>query len=152
MAHANPSLSQADRVEILDLFARQAHLIDEGEAERWAATFCSDGFLVSPTYGIRVVGHDALRQFAEASRQQALDRNEQLRHHQDQILIEPHGDSFALVKSYLVIIAVGVTGARSDRSLTTVDELVKEAGDWRMKSRHVLRDDAHLAGSRDTAE
>src|ERR1700733_10915609 len=77
-----------DRMEILDLYARQAHLIDGGDAAGWSETFTADGSFESPTYGLTAVGRTALADFAASSNSAALARGEQYRHWTSQFVIE----------------------------------------------------------------
>jgi hypothetical protein len=133
-----------DRLDLLDLYSRQAHLIDGGDAAGWAATFTADGSFESPTYGLKAVGRDALREFAEASNGAARARGEQLRHHASQVVIEAAGPARATVAAYLLIVATTTAGSRIDRSVRLFDELVKSGGRWLVGARLVVRDDAGL--------
>jgi hypothetical protein len=133
-----------DRIAIGDLYARQAHLIDEGDATGWADTFRDDGTFESPTYGVKVSGHAALREFAATSHTQAAARGEQLRHYHEQFVIESDNETHATVYSYLLILSTTVNGTRIDRSVTLTDELDKQDGTWLVASRRVVRDDARL--------
>jgi hypothetical protein len=135
-------LQIADRLEILDLYARQAHLIDGGDAAGWAATFTDQGVFESPTYRLTAVGRAELARFAADSNGAAWARGEQLRHWLDQVVVDrtPEG---AQVRAYLLIVATSSTTgtSRIDRSLRVTDELVQVDGRWLLASRRVLRDD-----------
>jgi hypothetical protein len=131
-----------DRLDILDLYSRQSHLIDGGDSAGWAATFTEDGSFESPTYGLKAAGRDALREFAESSNGEARSRGEQLRHHASQIVISPAGPVSAAVTAYLLIVATAAAGTRIDRSVRMFDEVSKTGGRWLVGSRRVVRDDA----------
>jgi SnoaL-like domain len=138
-----------DRLDILDMYARQAHRIDGGDAAGWASTFTEDGSFESPTYGLTAVGREALRDFAAASNGAALARGEQLRHHASQIVIDAiavkaGSAASASVTSYLLIVATTTAGSRIDRSARMFDEVRKVDGQWLVASRSVTRDDAGL--------
>jgi hypothetical protein len=133
-------ISVEDRLAILDLYARQSHLIDGGDAGGWAATFTAEGVFQSPTYRLTAAGPAELAKFAADSNGAALARGVQLRHWIGQVVIDPtHGG--ADVRAYLVIVATSREGSRIDRSLRVVDVLARTAGGWRVDSRKVFRDD-----------
>ena len=50
----------SDRLEVLDLYARQSQLVDASDGAGWAETFTSDGEFVSVTYDMTARGRDAL--------------------------------------------------------------------------------------------
>jgi hypothetical protein len=133
-------ISVEDRLVILDLYARQSHLIDGGDADGWAATFTADGVFESPTYRLTAVGHAELARFAADSNGAALARGVQLRHWIGQVVIDP-ADGGADVLAYLVIVATSCEGSRIDRSVRIVDVLTRTAHGWRVASRKVFRDD-----------
>jgi ketosteroid isomerase-like protein len=133
-------ISVEDRLAILDLYARQSHLIDGGDADGWAATFTADGVFESPTYRLTAVGHAELAGFAADSNGAALARGVQLRHWIGQVVIDP-ADGGADVLAYLVIVATSREGSRIDRSVRVVDVLARTADGWRVASRKVFRDD-----------
>lgn len=65
---------------IHQLYGRQAHRIDSGDAQGWAATFTPAGVFSSPTYPTPVVGTSALVAFAERFTADALAAGEVRRH------------------------------------------------------------------------
>ncbi|MCU1482254.1 MAG: hypothetical protein JWQ19_3040 [Subtercola sp.] len=85
------SIEVVDRLDILDLYARQAHAIDSGRAADWAQCFTADGVFVSPTYNLTATGRTELTAFAESSNSAALARGDQLRHWLDAIVMTPTG-------------------------------------------------------------
>jgi hypothetical protein len=133
-----------DRLAILDLFARQSHCIDGGDAAGWAATYALDGSFHSPTYKLTATGRTALTDFAENSNSGAKARGEQFRHHVSAVRLTPKTATEVASVSYLMILATTLDGTRVDRSVRMFDELVKVEGEWLVASRTVLRDDAEL--------
>jgi SnoaL-like domain len=129
-----------DRLEILDLYARQAHCIDGGDAAGWAASFTEGGSFESPSYQLTAVGHRDLEKFAAESNGAAWARGDQLRHWLDQVVIDPVPGG-ASVLAYLLIVATSRDGSRIDRSLRVADDLVKVGGRWLVAARRVFRDD-----------
>lgn len=137
---APDQLSLEDRFKILDLYARQAHAVDGGDGEAWAATFTEDARFVAPTYKLTAHGRGELSAFAVESNQGARQRGEQLRHVVTAIAISPKEDSQVDVRSYLTIIATSETGSRVDRSVIMVDVLRRAGDGWLVASREALRD------------
>jgi ketosteroid isomerase-like protein len=144
------AITVEDRLAIGDLYARQSHLIDGGDADGWAATFTADGVFESPTYRLTATGRAELAKFAADSNGAATARGVQLRHWIGQLVIDPT-DTGAGVLAYLVIVATSAEGSRIDRSLRVVDVLARTAGGWRVASRKVFRDDQALADATTTS-
>ena len=144
MANFSGLITVEDRLAILDLFARQSHCIDGGDAAGWAATYSVDGSFHSPTYKLTATGRAALEDFAANSNAGAQARGEQFRHHVSAVMLTPKTATEVSSVSYLMILATTVDGTRVDRSVRMFDELVKVDGEWFVASRTVLRDDAEL--------
>jgi hypothetical protein len=133
-------VSIADRLGILDTYARQAHRIDGGDAAGWAATFTPDGSFESPTYKLTAVGREALTEFAAASNSNALARGVQLRHWMSNLLYESVAPGRIRVEAYMVIFATSSEGSRVDRCVRSFDELVEVDGSWLVQTRRIQRD------------
>lgn len=144
MANFSDVITVEDRLAIMDLFARQSHCIDGGDAAGWAATYALDGSFHSPTYKLTATGRAALTDFAENSNSGAKARGEQFRHHVSAVMLTPKTATEVTSVSYLMILATTLDGTRVDRSVRMFDELVKVEGEWLVASRTVLRDDAEL--------
>ncbi|WFR73183.1 nuclear transport factor 2 family protein [Prescottella defluvii] len=128
-------------VEIHQLYGRQSHLIDEGAAAEWAATFTADGEFHSPSYPEPVVGAAALTDFARGFFANASVAGEVHRHVLTNIAVEARGDELE-VHAYLQIIATRIGGeSRLVRFTTVTDRVVREGGQWRIARRAVRRDD-----------
>lgn len=135
-----------DRLEILDLYARQSHAVDSGEAFAWAATFTPEGEFTSPTFRVKARGTAALTEFATMSHEAARRRSEQLRHCFSAIVLDAEGEGVRGT-AYLMIVATGSTGSRIDRMLRVDDRLSDDPEHgWRFRSRVVHRDDVGLGG------
>lgn len=143
-----PFLSAADRLEIFDLYARQSHAIDGGEAQAWAFTFTPEGRFESPTFQLTATGHRELTDFAKNSNNLALGRGEQLRHWTNSLVLDALGPDDVQARGYLLIIAVSAGQSRIDRSLVIADRLTRTPAGWRLVSRVVIRDDPVLPGGR----
>lgn len=129
-------------VEIHQLYGRQSHLIDEGHAAEWAATFTADGEFHSPSYPAPVTGTAALTAFAQAFFANAAAAGEVHRHVLTNIAVERIGDDELEVHAYLQIVATRIGGdSRLVRLTTATDRVVREGGRWRIARRTVRRDD-----------
>ncbi|MGW0041378.1 nuclear transport factor 2 family protein [Rhodococcus sp. NPDC003348] len=135
-------IAAAAFVEIHQLYGRQSHLIDEGHAARWAATFTAQGEFHSPSYPAPVVGTVALTEFAHGFVANAAAAGEAHRHVLTNIDVEPGGDGELDVRAYLQIVATRIGGeSRLVRFTTVTDRVVREDGQWRIARRTVRRDD-----------
>ncbi len=134
------TIAVEDRLDILDLYARQSHAIDGGDAKGWAQTFTEQGRFESPTFKLTAIGHDELEQFARSSNDAALARGEHLRHWIDAVVMTRVDDLALHVEAYLMILATSTEGSRVDRSVRVIDDLAKVDDQWLLSSRVVLRD------------
>ncbi|HVW45177.1 MAG TPA: nuclear transport factor 2 family protein [Amycolatopsis sp.] len=132
--------STEDRLAVLDLYARQSHAIDGGDAAGWAATFTPGGSFESPTYRLVATGTAELTAFAADSNSAALARGEQLRHWISAVVLSHAGEDALAAQAYLLIIATSSAGSRIDRSVRLVDDLRRVDGEWLVTRRKVLRD------------
>lgn len=128
--------------EIHQLYGRQSHLIDEGSAAEWAATFTADGEFHSPSYPEPVVGAAALTDFARGFFANASVAGEAHRHVLTNIVVRPVGVDELEVRAYLQIVATRIGGeSRLVRFTTLADRVVRDGGRWRIARRTVRRDD-----------
>lgn len=138
-------------VEIHQLYGRQAHRIDSGDAAGWAATFTSDGVFRSPTYPGPVVGTSRLTAFAERFAADAQAAGEVRRHVVSTLAVDAPETGGADgrdpdeldVRAYLQIVATAAGGApRLVRMTTLLDRVVRQGDGWLVRARAVQRDDA----------
>jgi SnoaL-like domain len=132
--------SVEDRLAIFDLYARQSHRIDGGDAAGWAASFTEDGTFISPTYQLTATGPLELKAFAESSNGAARARGEQFRHLLDNVVFEVIDADQIRVEAYLVIFATTAEGSRVDRTVLVFDDLIRVEGQWLIQLRRVVRD------------
>src|SRR5215470_16358335 len=90
-----------DRLDILDLYARQSHAVDAAQGEAWAATFTEDGVFESPTYSLTARGRRELADFARMSNKAAQGRGERFRHRVGEIMLTPVGGDNVEAIAYL---------------------------------------------------
>ena len=123
-----------DTFKIMRLYARYAHAIDAGDGDTWSRCYTHKGSYWSSTFG-ECLGRTELSRFAIAHFRRWTDLGIQTRHWNNQILLEKTADG---VSGSIYVMLFGV---RSDEDpkifLQTVysDQLVREDGQWRLKSR-----------------
>jgi len=139
-------------IAVTRLYARQSRLIDEGDAEGWAATFTADGVFASPSYPEPVAGTAALVGFAADFRASGERTRTRLRHVVTNVDVLPApgaaGDPDRVVAhAYLQIVATPAgEESRLVRLTTITDDLVREGAGrgWRVARRRVRRDDQNV--------
>lgn len=133
-------------VEVQRFYAAHLQLLDDGEADRWAATFTEDGTFQVPTLGEPVRGRAAL---AAAVRHGAAEREaagEVHRHWHGMVHIAVRQDGALDVRCYALVFASPKGGlSRLHRVCVCRDVLVREADGLRVRSRYVTRDDLPVA-------
>lgn len=139
------TITLADRLAIDELYARQSHAVDEGDGDRWAATFTDDGVFESPTYRLMARGPIELADFARRSTLEAREAGRQFRHLVTAILLTPADADTVSAQAYLTIIATDIAGTTIDRSLVLHDVFRRTDAGWRCASRTVRRDGSALA-------
>lgn len=132
-------LSVADRLEILDLYARYCHSIDSGDGSAWAACFTADGYLSLPYRDQLTRGPEQLRAVGDAfpSRTDAVGR-----HVTVNISVEGGNDGAAAGRAYLMLLRGGWGQTPPTVELTGryEDRLVVHDGRWLFASRVLTAD------------
>ncbi|WP_020660726.1 nuclear transport factor 2 family protein [Amycolatopsis benzoatilytica] len=124
------------------LYGRQSHAIDSGQARRWAGTFTPDGEFVSPSYPEPAVGTEALTAFAERFHTGCVASGERLRHVVSTVEVRtgPSADAVRAL-AYLQLVGTPEGGAARLHRITVLDdELVRTADGWRVRRRTVHRE------------
>jgi uncharacterized protein (TIGR02246 family) len=134
-------LAAQEQLAIQQLYARQSHAIDSGDAHGWAACFTSDGAFRSPTYGDAVVGTDALTAFAEAFARAAAEAGVVRRHWTTALALEAEIEDVVAARCYVMVLATAV-GERPviERTVVFHDRLVRRDGGWLIERRQVSVD------------
>jgi hypothetical protein len=127
-----PRLTVEDRLEIQELYARYALMIDSGDAEGWANTFTPDGVFNNSSRG-----HDALVQFVHDWRANRNGANR--RHWYNNLILTPTAAGVR-ASVYMILLDVGTRPPAPVNSYLYDDALVRTAGGWRFQSR-VLKSD-----------
>ena len=126
------ALGAQDYIDIQQLYARYALLIDTGDAEGWANTFTPDGVFNNSSKG-----HDALVQFVHDWRDKR--RGASLRHWNSNLVITPSANG-ATGSVYMLLLDISIKVPSPTASYRYEDALVKTAGGWRFKTRVLHRD------------
>ncbi|MGW0019831.1 nuclear transport factor 2 family protein [Rhodococcus sp. NPDC003382] len=130
-------------VELHQLYARQSHLIDGGEAAGWAETFTPDGEFHSPSYPAPAVGAAELTEFARNFHDGGVAAGEVYRHVITNLCVVGDAGDALDVRAYLQIVATTLDGdSRLVRMTTVADRVVRHDGHWRIARRSVTRDDS----------
>src|SRR5437016_14685290 len=90
-------LSTQDRLDILDLYARQAWALDTGDVEAYVASFADDALL---DLAQQHRGHQAIRRFAEDFRAKDVGVPGS-QHHIDQVVMDGDADRCS-VRAYVI--------------------------------------------------
>jgi SnoaL-like domain len=131
-AVASP-LSAEDRLEIQELIARYNFAEDSGAVEDWVNSFTADGSFTGQRKGVFVTGREQLRQYG-TERQQRSDVGHYV-HWTGNIIITPTAEG-ARAQCYVMMIEQTADGGLRVRGMSTKsDELRRESGRWRFKSR-----------------
>lgn len=122
-------LTTEDRLNILDVYARQAWALDTGDVEAYVATFAEDAVL---DLARQHHGHDAIRQFATEFRARDVGLPGS-QHHVDQVVMEGDGANCS-VRAY-VTRTYRMSGRGRNNTLIIwqgyyMDSLVKRDGHW----------------------
>ncbi|SFO86710.1 nuclear transport factor 2 family protein [Amycolatopsis rubida] len=131
-----------DVLAVHQLYGRQSHAIDSGQAARWAGTFTPDGEFVSPSYPEPAAGAAALTAFAERFHTGCAESGERLRHVVSTVEVRSGQSGDALrALAYLQIVGTPEGGSPRLHRLTVLDdELVRTTGGWRVRRRTVHRE------------
>jgi len=128
-------LGVADRLELLELYARLAEAIDSGDAAGWASLFTEDGSLRT-SRGLEVRGRPALARFAAEwfDSTAGRSRHASWHHRFEGAGVDAEGTCRAAV------LRGGDAGIGIDLSAIYRDRFRWEPGGWRLRSREVVAD------------
>jgi 3-phenylpropionate/cinnamic acid dioxygenase small subunit len=125
---------------VLHFYARQMQLLDDGAIDEWAGTYTEDATFGSNAMPAPLAGRDAIRRGAREhdNLRQAGTRR---RHLMSNLSIVPGEDGTVRATSYVTIVETreGTTALRFSTLLE--DELVREDGEWLVRTRRIKRDD-----------
>ena len=125
-------LTTEDRLDILDLYAREAWALDTGDADAYVALFAPDAVL---DLAHKHAGHAAIHRFAEAFRARDVGLPGS-QHHIDQLVLD--GDGLTCSARAYVMRTYRMSGRGRNNTLIIwqgyfTDRLVKHDGRWRIQ-------------------
>lgn len=135
MTPATVTLDIADRLDLVDLYARYALLFDTGDADGWADVFAPDGrFFIDG--GPTLTGTEELSRFAR----RAFVRTPGIRHLNSNVTVDGVGPAAARGSAYVVVVGTGDDGSLIVLTVGDyADDLVKLDGRWRIQTRTFSR-------------
>jgi len=129
-------LDATGRFEILELCARYANTIDDGDAAGWADCFTADGVLVLASRGREVRGRTELAAFATTWwRSDPSPRRHVSWHH----VLTPDGDE-VLGRCSAALLSTSEEGVRVEFTAVYRDRFTRADGAWRIRERVVELD------------
>lgn len=130
-----PDLSTADRLAVAEVLALYSHCIDRGRWDDFAALFTDDCRLdLSQVMGL-YEGADGIKRFCDTMRSLPI----VMRHFVTNVVIRGDGDR-AQVESYVLAITGPEGGPSSQMPGFYDDEIVRQGGGWRIRSRRLSLD------------
>lgn len=128
--------------EVLQFYARHMHLLDEGDADGWAATFTADGSFSSPSLPEPIRGRDRLAEGAGRTASELSETGETHRHIVSTVDVLDHDDTSVTVRAYTQVLATPRNQPSRLHLMTTChDVLLRQEGRLYVSRRRVLRDD-----------
>jgi hypothetical protein len=128
--------------EVQQFYARHMHLLDSGDAAGWAATFTPDGSFAPPSLPEPIRGREALEAGVRRAAAEHEANGEVHRHLMSMAAVDQAADGMLHVRSYTQVIVTPRGGqARLDLMCVCTDELIRDGGQLRVRTRRVTRDD-----------
>ncbi|MGK5550292.1 nuclear transport factor 2 family protein [Actinomadura kijaniata] len=127
--------------EVQQFYARHLQLLDSGRADEWADTFTADAVFDVPTLPEPVRGREGLRGMVRAMADRLARAGEIHRHWHSMPDVRTGPDGVVRVRSYALVFVSTAQGSALHRVCVCEDVLVREAGDLKVRSRRVDRDD-----------
>ena len=151
MGYEPMTLSAEDRLDIADLYARNAWALDLGDVDAFVSTFTADASLQMKQ---RYVGHERIRHFMALF----LDRDfgfPRAQHLVSQLVVEGDGDR-ARARAYITRVHRLPGQHRGNCHVMwtgySVDDCVRTGGRWQFSSRALRAWEGDISGSLQTAQ
>jgi len=119
------------RAQVTDFYSRQMRLLDDGDAEAWAATFTADGTFIASGHQHPTTGRAGLIAAVRATHAELAASGIVHRHWLGMIIVDQRTDGTVHARSYALV----------HRSTTCDDVLVRAGAGFAVQSRSVTRDD-----------
>ncbi|QKV93065.1 SRPBCC family protein [Streptomyces sp. NA02950] len=124
-------------IEVVQFYARQAYLLDSGEAERWADTFTEDGRFVQNARPEPWIGRDQIRKRMRAGLDRIFGEGLQRRHWLGMVDLVSYDDETVTTRYYAAIYSTAKDGAPQLYLSTAVDDVLVRTPQG-LKVRHRL--------------
>ena len=143
---ASPLVAGETYLQVLQFYALQLKILDNGDTEQWAQTFTPDGIFEAADMPEPIRGRAALARAVEY--QNAKHQGLILMHWVGQLTVEPLEDDAVRAHSYAMVYIIPATtlleGEVHFRHHTLCDdELVPHNGTWLVRHRRVATDGAY---------
>lgn len=128
--------------QVSDFYSRQMRLLDDGEADAWAATFAENGTFIASGHQAPTTGRADLAAAVRAGQAELAAAGIVHRHWLGMITVDQGGDGTVLARCYALVIATQRGGDSVIHRSTTCDDVLLRDGDgFVVESRSVTRDD-----------
>jgi hypothetical protein len=143
---ASPLVAGETYLQVLQFYALQLKILDDGDTKQWVQTFTPDGIFEAADMPEPIVGREALAMASD--HQNARHEGLILRHWVGQLTVEPLEDGAVRAHSYAMVYVIPNTslleGDVHFRHHTLCDdELVRSNGSWLVRHRWVATDGAY---------
>jgi hypothetical protein len=130
------------RTQVSEFYSRQMRLLDDGEAQAWAATFAENGTFIASGHQAPTTGRADLTAAVLATHAELAASGIVHRHWLGMITVDQGSDGTVLARSYALVIATRRGGGSVIHRSTTCDDVLLRDGDgFLVQSRSVTRDD-----------
>jgi len=128
--------------QVSDFYSRQMRLLDDGEAQAWAATFAENGTFIASGHQAPTTGRPDLAAAVRAGQAELAAAGIVHRHWLGMITVDQCGDGTVRARCYALVIATQRGGDSVIHRSTTCDDVLLRDGDgFVVESRSVTRDD-----------
>jgi 3-phenylpropionate/cinnamic acid dioxygenase small subunit len=140
---AVPVTTEGDlHAQVSDFYARQMRLLDDGDAEGWAATFTENGTFIASGHQAPTSGRADLVAAVRAGHAELAASGIVHRHWLGMIAADQGDDGTVRARCYALVIATSRGGDSAIHRSTTCDDVLLRHGDgFMVQSRSVTRDD-----------
>jgi 3-phenylpropionate/cinnamic acid dioxygenase small subunit len=140
---ATPVATEAElHAQVSDFYSRQMRLLDDGDADAWAATFAENGTFIASGHQAPTSGRADLAAAVRATKAELAAAGIVHRHWLGMITVDRDSDGAVRARCYALVIATQRGGdSVIHRSTTCDDVLVTDNAGFIVQSRSVTRDD-----------
>lgn len=128
--------------QVQQFYARQMHLLDDGQVAEWAGTFTADGVFAANAAPRPTVGRAAIAAAAGEAHDQLASRGVKRRHWLGMVAVDAESDRTVRARCYALVFEIP-QGGQAVLRLSTLceDRLELSADGWQVRYRAVTRDD-----------